>query len=48
MSKPVSSTAVGAFVIGAIILIVAAVLLFSSGNLFTRTYTAVAVFPGYV
>ena len=48
MSKPVSSTAVGAFVIGALILIVVAVLLFSSGSLFTRTYTAVAVFPGNV
>ena len=48
MSKPVSSTAVGAFVIGALILIVVAVLLFSSGNLFTQTYHAVAVFPGNV
>ena len=48
MNKPVSSTAVGAFVIGALILIVVAVLLFSSGSLFTQTYTAVAVFPGNV
>ncbi len=48
MSKSVSPTAVGTFVIGAIILTVAAVLLFSSSDLFTRTYTAVAVFPGNV
>lgn len=48
MSKPVSPTAIGAFVIGAIILIVVSVLLFSSGNLFSKSYTVVAVFPGTV
>lgn len=48
MSKSVSPTALGAFVIGAIILIVAAVLIFSSGSFFSQNYMAVAVFPGNV
>lgn len=48
MSKSISPTALGAFVIGAIILIVAAVLIFSSGSFFSQNYTAVAVFPGNV
>lgn len=48
MSKSASPTVVGGFVIGAILLTVAAVLLFSSGSLFTKTYTVVAVFPGNV
>ena len=48
MSKSASPTVVGSFVIGAILLTVAAVLLFSSGTLFTKTYTVVAVFPGNV
>lgn len=48
MSKSVSPTALGAFVIGAIILIVASVLIFSSGNIFSQNYIAVAVFPGNV
>ncbi len=48
MSKSVSPTAIGTFVIGAIILIVVSVLLFSSGNLFSKSYTVVAVFPGTV
>lgn len=48
MSKSASPTVVGSFVIGAILLTVTAVLLFSSGSLFTKTYTVVAVFPGNV
>ena len=48
MSKSISPTAVGGFVIGAIVLIVVGVLVFSSGNIFTATHTAVVVFPGNV
>ena len=48
MSKSISPTAVGGFVIGAIILMVVGVLVFSSGNLFTPTHSAVVVFPGNV
>jgi paraquat-inducible protein B len=48
MSKKSSPTAVGAFVIGAIVLIVIGIMLFSSGKFFTRTYKLLAVFPGNV
>ena len=48
MSKPVNPTAVGGFVIGAIILIVIAVLVLSSGKIFSSTQIAVVVFPGNV
>ena len=48
MSKSISPTAVGGFVIGAIVLMVIGVLVFSSGALFTPTRTAVVVFPGNV
>lgn len=48
MSKSVSPTAVGSFVIGAIVLIVTGVLVFSSGSIFSSTHTAVVVFPGNV
>jgi len=48
MSKPVNPTAVGSFVIGAIVLIVTAVLVFSSGNIFSSKQHAVVVFPGNV
>ncbi len=48
MSRQISATAVGAFVIGAITLIVIAVLLFTSGKFFSRSYSLVAVFPGNV
>lgn len=48
MSKPISPTAVGGFVIGAIVLIVTGVLVFSSGNIFSSTKTAVVVFPDSV
>ena len=48
MSKSISPTAVGGFVIGAIVLIVTGVLVFSSGNIFSSTKTAVVVFPDSV
>ena len=48
MSRRTSATAIGAFVIGAITLTVIAVLLFTSGKFFTRSYPLVAVFPGNV
>ena len=48
MSKSISPTAVGGFVIGAIVLIVVGVLVFSSGNIFTAKHTAVVVFPDSV
>ena len=48
MSKQASPIAVGSFVIGAIVLIVAGVLILGSGKFFTETHTAVAVFPGNV
>ena len=48
MSRQISATAIGAFVIGAITLTVIAVLLFTSGKFFARSYPLVAVFPGNV
>jgi paraquat-inducible protein B len=48
MNKSISPTAVGGFVIGAIVLMVIGVLVFSSGALFTPTHTAVVVFPSNV
>lgn len=48
MSRRTSATAIGAFVIGAITLTVIAVLLFTSGKFFIRSYPLVAVFPGNV
>ncbi len=48
MSKKANPVAIGSFVIGAIVLIVIGVMVFSSGKLFTTTHTLVAVFPGTV
>ncbi len=48
MSKSVSPTAIGSFVIGAVVLIVAGILIFSSGKLFTESTRLVTVFPGSV
>jgi len=45
MSKKANPVAIGSFVIGALALIVIGVMVFSSGKLFSTTYTAVAVFP---
>lgn len=48
MSKKTNPVAIGSFVIGAIVLIVFGVMVFSSSKLFTTTHTLVAVFPGSV
>ncbi len=48
MSKKTNPVAIGSFVIGAIVLIVVGVMVFSSGKLFTTTHTLVAVFPATV
>lgn len=48
MSKKASPAVVGGFVIGSIALVVAGVLAFSSGALFSQTYPALAVFRGSV
>jgi len=45
MSKKANPVAIGSFVIGAIVLIVAGVVVFSSSQLFTTTHIAVAIFP---
>jgi paraquat-inducible protein B len=48
MSKRFSPAAVGAFVVGAVILAVVAVVAFGSGRFFRRTYTYVLYFTGDV
>ena len=48
MSKKPSPTLVGAFVIGAALLLVAAVAIWGSGRLFDRRYRYVCYFPGSV
>jgi paraquat-inducible protein B len=48
MSMKVSKTAIGAFVLGAIALLVAAVLVFGAGKLFTTEHTYVTFFDGSV
>ncbi|MFA5617200.1 MAG: MlaD family protein [Syntrophorhabdaceae bacterium] len=48
MSKPVNKTLIGIFVITAIAVIVAAVIVFGSGKFFTRTFKAVCHFEGSV
>jgi len=48
MSKKNNPVAIGSFVIGAIVLIVIGVMVFSTGKLFTTTHIMVAVFPGTV
>jgi paraquat-inducible protein B len=48
MSSKASPTAVGAFVIGAMILFVSGIMLFSSGKFFTQSHTVMAVFSGNV
>jgi paraquat-inducible protein B len=47
MKRP-SATLIGVFVLGALALIVAAILFFGSGALFTQRFTAVSYFPGSV
>jgi paraquat-inducible protein B len=48
MSKKVSKTAIGAFVLGAIVLLVGAVLVFGAGKLFTKEHVYVTYFEGSV
>lgn len=48
MSKKVSKTMIGAFVMGAVALLVAALLVFGSGKFFTKSYTYVMFFTGSV
>jgi paraquat-inducible protein B len=48
MSKPANKTLIGAFVVGAVVLTVAAIVLFGSGRFFRDTDNWVAFFPGSV
>ncbi|MEA5113691.1 MAG: MlaD family protein [Geobacteraceae bacterium] len=48
MAKPASKTLIGAFVVGAVALVVAAVALFGSGKLFAERPRFVMYFPGSV
>jgi phospholipid/cholesterol/gamma-HCH transport system substrate-binding protein len=48
MSKPVNKTLIGAFVLGAVVLVVAAVMVFGSGKFFTKKNTYVLFFDGSV
>ncbi len=48
MSRQANKTAIGAFVVGAVVMAVAAVVIFGSGKIFTDTQTYVAYFSGSV
>jgi paraquat-inducible protein B len=48
MSKKVSKTAIGAFVLGAVVLLVAGVLVLGAGKFFTREHVFVTYFEGSV
>ncbi|CAG0939731.1 Intermembrane transport protein PqiB [Candidatus Brocadiaceae bacterium] len=48
MSKPANKTLIGAFVIGAIALLVIAVLIFGSGKILKKTFHAVVFFEGTI
>lgn len=48
MSTKVSKTAIGAFVLGAIVLLVAGVLVFGGGQLFVTKHTYITYFDGSV
>lgn len=48
MSKPANKTLIGAFVVGAVVLMVVAVLIFGSGRFFRKTYKAVMFFEGSI
>lgn len=48
MSKPANKTLIGAFVIGAIALLVIAVLIFGSGKILKKTFHAVVFFEGSI
>jgi len=48
MSKPANKTVIGLFVLGAIALVVIAIVVLGSGKFFKRTFTAVCFFEGSV
>lgn len=48
MSKPANKTLIGAFVIGAIALLVIAVLIFGSGKFLKKTFHTVVFFEGSI
>lgn len=48
MSKKASSTIIGAFVLGAVVLVIAGVVIFGSGTLFSKTQKNVLFFQGSV
>ena len=48
MSKQANKTAIGVFVVGAVVLAVAAIIVFGSGKFFVKTELFVAYFPGSV
>jgi len=48
MSKPANKTLIGAFVIGAVALLVIAVLIFGSGKILKKTFHAVVFFEGSI
>ena len=48
MSKQASPAAIGGFVVGAVALVIAGVLIFGSGKFFTHTTPAVMYFEGNV
>ncbi len=48
MSKPANKTVIGIFVVGAVALVVVAIVILGSGKLFKRTFTAVCFFQGSV
>ena len=48
MSKPVNKTMIGAFVLGAVVLAVVAIVLFGSGRFFRETEEWISFFPGSV
>ena len=48
MSKQANKTAIGMFVVGAVVLAVAAIIIFGSGKFFTKSEYFVAYFKGSV
>ncbi len=48
MSKQANKTLIGAFVVGAVVLLVATVMIFGSGKFFRKTYKAVMYFEGSI
>ena len=48
MSKPANKTMIGIFVLGAIALVVIAIVVLGSGKFFRKTYIAVCYFEGSV